>query len=167
MKIIGIDPGSHRIGYCVLERDEKKKSILKILTYGTIEAPPNTSSPENLLIIRKELNSIITSFQPELASVEELFFSKNQKTAKNVFESRGVILLTLAESTIKIIQPTVSQIKKGVTGNGNADKKQVKGAIQILFGIKNLSGHDDSWDAIAAAFVGFSMADTFFYKALD
>ncbi len=158
MKIIGIDPGSHRIGYSILDRDDRKKSKLTIVTYGTIEVPPNTSSPENLVIIRIELQSILKEYQPEIASVEELFFSKNQKTAKNVFESRGVILLTLAESNIRIIQPTISQIKKGVTGNGNADKKQVKGAIQILFGIKNLSGHDDSWDAIAAAFVGLSMA---------
>ncbi|NUM41838.1 MAG: crossover junction endodeoxyribonuclease RuvC, partial [Leptospiraceae bacterium] len=128
-----------------------------IVSYGTIEVPPNTISPENLLIIRNELKMILEEHIPEFASVEELFFSKNQKTAKNVFESRGVILLTLIEAKIKIIQPTVSQIKKGITGNGNADKKQVKKAIQLLFGIKNLTGHDDSWDAIAAAFVGFSM----------
>lgn len=154
MKLIGIDPGSHRIGYSVLEKNISKNKI-SILTYGTIEVPPKTESPENLLIISEKLEQIAKDYEPDYASVEELFFHKNQKTASMVYQARGVIVFTLAKQGIKIVEPTVTQIKKGVTGDGNADKKQVRHALQIILGVRDLKGLDDSWDAIAAAFVGF------------
>ena len=154
-RMIGIDPGSHRIGYSILER---KKNKIDLLASGTIEIPPKTSSPENLVLIREELREILEEFHPDHASVEELFFHKNQKTAGRVYEARGCILLTLSEFSVRIIQPTVTQIKKGTTGNGNADKRQIRQALKLLLGLKELSGHDDSWDAVAAAFVGFAMA---------
>lgn len=89
--------------------------------------------------------------------MEDIFFSKNIKTAKTVMESRGVILLSLAERGIKILQPTATQIKKGVTGNGNAGKKDISQALKLIYGLDKLDGLDDSWDAIAAGFVGLSM----------
>ena len=92
-----------------------------------------------------------------MASVEELFFFKNQKTVAQVYEARGVILFTLIERGLKILEPTITQIKKGVTGSGTADKKQVKEAIKLILGLKELKGHDDSWDAVAAGFVGLAM----------
>lgn len=155
-RIIGIDPGSHRIGFAVLEREIKTRKIT-VLDYGTIEVESKIQSPESLIVINRDLNSILKQYNPNYASVEELFYFKNQKTVAQVYESRGVILFTLAKECIPILEPTVTQIKKGVTGSGNADKKQVKEAIQLILGIKDLKGHDDSWDAIAIAFVGLSM----------
>jgi crossover junction endodeoxyribonuclease RuvC len=158
LKIIGIDPGSHRTGYAILEKSGKGSVILD---YGTIESEPGLPSSKTLLTLEKGIYEIIKSHKPEMASVEVLFFSKNTKTASRVFESRGVILLTLAKEKIKVVEPTVSQIKKGVTGNGNADKKQVKRALEFLFPGQNLKGHDDSWDAVAAAFVGLAMKGSY------
>ncbi|MCE9501012.1 MAG: crossover junction endodeoxyribonuclease RuvC [Leptospira sp.] len=155
-RMIGIDPGSHRVGYSILEKKERNK--ISLLTYGTIDIQPGTKSPENLIVIRKTLSRLLDEYTPGLASVEELFFSKNQKTAGRVYESRGCILLTLAESGVRIIEPSVTQIKKGTTGNGTADKKQVRQALKLILGLDDLSGHDDSWDAVAAGFVGFAMA---------
>lgn len=157
MRIIGIDPGSHRAGYAVLE---KAASKIRILTYGTVEVPSGTPSPENLLILRKGLTEVLEEYKPTIASVEEMFFAKNKKTASRVFESRGVLLLTLAELNIRILEPTVSQIKKGTTGSGTADKKQIRQALKILLNIELLKGHDDSWDAVAAAYVGLSMSSS-------
>ncbi|TGK36459.1 endonuclease [Leptospira gomenensis] len=154
LRIIGIDPGSHRAGYAVLE---KVSSKIKILTYGTVEVPSGTPSPDNLLLLRSGLSEVLEEFRPVLASVEEMFFAKNKKTASRVFESRGVLLVTLAERNIPILEPTVSQIKKGTTGSGIADKKQIRQALKLLLGIDLLKGHDDSWDAVAAAYVGLSM----------
>jgi crossover junction endodeoxyribonuclease RuvC len=153
--MLGIDPGSHRAGFAILDQIDRSKP--SVIQYGTIESPPNTIESISLIHLRKELKSIIEEFNPEIASVEDLFFSKNIKTASKVFQARGVILLTLAEANIKIIEPTVTQIKKGITGSGNADKKQIKLALKLFLGIKDLKGHDDSWDAIAAGFVGLSM----------
>ncbi|EKR74671.1 crossover junction endodeoxyribonuclease RuvC [Leptospira noguchii] len=157
LRIIGIDPGSHRAGYAVLE---KKASKIKILNYGTVEVPPRTPSPDNLVILRKGLKEILEEFNPSIASVEEMFFAKNKKTASRVFESRGVLLVTLAEMNIQVLEPTVSQIKKGTTGSGTADKKQIRQALKLLLNVDLLKGHDDSWDAIAAAYVGLSMTSS-------
>jgi crossover junction endodeoxyribonuclease RuvC len=155
-RIIGIDPGSHRIGYAILDRDEKSRKII-LIDYGTIEVNSSIQSPESLLIVNSELKEILKNYKPEVASVEELFFFKNQKTVAQVYETRGVILLTLIEKGLKIIEPTITQIKKGVTGSGTADKKQVKEAIKLILGLRELKGHDDSWDAVAAGFVGLAM----------
>jgi crossover junction endodeoxyribonuclease RuvC len=155
-RIIGIDPGSHRIGYAILDRDERSRKII-LIDYGTIEVNSAIQSPESLLIVNSELKEILKNYKPEVASVEELFFFKNQKTVAQVYETRGVILLTLIEKGLKIIEPTITQIKKGVTGSGTADKKQVKEAIKLILGLRELKGHDDSWDAVAAGFVGLAM----------
>ncbi len=155
MRILGIDPGSHRLGYAVLH---KEKSHIKVLTYGTIEVPPGTKSPVNLITIRRQLDAILDEYRPDLACVEELFFAKNKTTAAKVYESRGVVLLTLGEHNVPVLEPTASQIKKGTTGSGTSDKKAIKSALKLLLGLEELTGHDDSWDAIASAYVGLAMS---------
>lgn len=153
MKIIGIDPGSHRIGYAVLEK--QNKNLIFIEKYGVIEIPPNTPSPENLSLLKKELLQIIEECHPQASCIEKLFFHKNLKTATGVLESRGVILLSLYEANIPIVELTITQIKKGITGRGTADKKSIKRSLELILGT-SLEGLDDSWDAVAAGFVGLS-----------
>jgi crossover junction endodeoxyribonuclease RuvC len=129
----------------------------ELLAYGTIEVAPKTPSPVNLLQIRSELQKILSLYQPEHAAVEELFFVQNTTTGMKVSESRGVILLTLGENQIPMVSLTATQIKKGISAKGNATKKEVRAAIQMILGFRDLKGHDDSWDAIACAFVGRSL----------
>lgn len=155
MKIIGIDPGSHRCGFAILEKDAKRK--ITLIDYGTIEVPPKTDISESLIILYDSLMKILELHKPEISSVEELFYFKNQKTVSAVYQSRGVILLALSQNKIPILEPTITQIKKGITGNGKADKNAVKIAIKMILSIPELKGHDDSWDAIAAGFVGLAM----------
>ncbi len=157
MKILGIDPGSHRVGYAVLDFPESNPRTPNLLSYGTIEAPPKTPSPDNLIQIKQELVKIIEESKPTAACVEELFFVNNITNGMRVSESRGVILLCLGEKGIPVVQPTATQIKKGISSKGNATKKEVRLAIQMILGLKDLKGHDDSWDAIAAAYVGRSL----------
>lgn len=156
MKILGIDPGSHRIGYAILEKNPDRKGLL-IVDYDVLQVAANTPSPENLGLIFSGLNTLIDHHQPDCASIEKLFFYKNVRTAGDVYQARGVILLSLFHGKIPIVEPTVTQIKKGITGNGNAGKKQVKTALQLIFNQKLEHNLDDAWDAIAVAFVGNSM----------
>jgi crossover junction endodeoxyribonuclease RuvC len=150
---MGIDPGSHRLGFAFLEKNKLSRARPILLEYGTIEIPPKTESPENLIHIHSELNRLVEIYKPDLACVENLFFSKNKKTAQMVYEARGVILLSLGMHSIPIVQLTANQIKKGVSASGTADKKAIRRSIQIILGI-TAKGHDDAWDAIACAFVG-------------
>ncbi len=157
MVVLGIDPGSHRVGYAFLQKHEGKQSRLPvILAYGTIVVPPKTPSPPNLLFIYESLTDLINEYKPDRACVEDLYFSKNKKTAQHVYEARGVILFTLGQFLIPIYQLTANQIKKGISANGKADKKAIRRSIQTIFKL-DPSGYDDSWDAIACAFVGFSL----------
>jgi crossover junction endodeoxyribonuclease RuvC len=153
--ILGLDPGTHRLGYAVLKAQSPLK--FQLIDYGTKEVPPKTHTLESLVYIRKVIQELIDKYKPELVSVEELFFNKNLKTAAKVYQARGVILLTLAERNLRLIEPTATQIKKGIAGNGRATKQQIKRALQLILGLNKLDGQDDSWDAIAAAFVGYGM----------
>jgi crossover junction endodeoxyribonuclease RuvC len=154
LNIIGIDPGSHRVGYSILSKQNQNK--LSLLEYGVIHVPKDRVVPYNLLYIKSELIHILDRFDPKIACIEKLFFNTNQKTAILVSESRGSILLTLLERDIQIIELTVTQIKKGITGSGTSTKLSIKKSLEVLFG-NQLQNIDDSWDAIAAAFVGNSM----------
>ena len=154
IRIIGVDPGSHRIGIAIL--DKRGNSLPKVIHHETIESPPLTALPQALVYLRVSLMNILNEYKPEYASVEEIFFSKNLKTASRVFQARGVVLLTLAENKITIYEPTVTQIKKGVTSSGKADKKQIHSALKLILKLQDLKGLDDSWDAIGAGFVGFN-----------
>lgn len=157
MVVMGIDPGSHRIGYAFLQKPPGSRSQLpKILDYGTIDIPPKTPSPENLILIHENLERLIAEYSPDRACVEDLFFSKNKKTAQQVYEARGVILYTLGKVLVPIHQLTANQIKKGISASGTADKKAIRRSIQMIFRM-DPTGHDDSWDAIACAFVGYSL----------
>ncbi|WCL49827.1 crossover junction endodeoxyribonuclease RuvC [Leptospira sp. GIMC2001] len=155
MITLGIDPGSHRIGYAFMERSQSRVRPV-VLEYGTIEIPPKTLSPANLILIQAELNSLIEKIKPDRACVENLFFSKNKKTAQQVYEARGVILLILGMHQIPIYELTANQIKKGISASGSADKKAIRRSIQLILGMTP-EGHDDSWDAIACAFVGLAL----------
>jgi crossover junction endodeoxyribonuclease RuvC len=153
---LGIDPGSHRVGVAFLERGDHVRAKINVVFYGTIEIPPKTPSPENLIKIASELTGLIETYHPDFACVENLFFSKNKKTAQQVYEARGVILHTLGVFSLPILELTANQIKKGVSASGSADKKSIRHSIKMILGM-DLTGHDDSWDAIACAFVGLGM----------
>ncbi|NCN10296.1 MAG: crossover junction endodeoxyribonuclease RuvC [Leptospira sp.] len=156
MIVMGIDPGSHRLGFAFLKKNSSSRTRPEILEYGTIEVPAKTKSPENLIYIYAELQRLIQFHKPERACVENLFFAKNKKTAQMVYEARGVILLILGQNSIPIYELTANQIKKGVSASGSADKKAIRRSIQIILGV-DVKGHDDAWDAIACAFVGSGM----------
>ena len=146
--ILGIDPGIDDTGYGVIKDDGGKISCL---TYGSIK----TSSKDDLItrldILHRELDKIIKKYQPDVASIEELFFSKNVKTALVVGHARGVILLTFKQNNLKFLEFKPSQVKQGVTCYGAANKSQVQKMVQMLLKLKEIPKPDDAADALAIA----------------
>jgi crossover junction endodeoxyribonuclease RuvC len=139
-----------------LETNPKSK-IPTILEYNTIQIAPGTPSPQSLIQVKNILDNILVQFRPDLSCVENLYFAQNKTTGQRVFETRGVILLALGEKNIPIVEPTATQVKKGMTGNGKADKKDIYQALKLLFQFEDKKGIDDSWDAIAVAYVGINL----------
>lgn len=146
--ILGIDPGIADTGYGVISDDGGKISCL---TYGSIK----TSSKDDLITrlsqLHVELDGIIKKYKPDVASIEELFFSKNVKTALVVGHARGVILLTFKQNNLKFLEFKPSQVKQGVTCYGAANKGQVQKMVQMLLKLKEIPKPDDAADALAIA----------------
>ena len=148
MKILGIDPGMAIVGYGLIEIEEDK---LELLTSGSIQTDKNLPDSKRLLEIFEDLSTIVQKYQPDCASVEELFFFKNQKTVIPVAEARGVILTVLEKFQIPTFGYTPMVVKQVLTGYGRAEKKEVEQMVKIALEREDLPRLDDTVDAIAIA----------------
>ncbi len=148
MRVLGIDPGTAITGYAVVEETTEG---LQMITLGTITTPAKTPLPLRLQTIHSELREIVAEYAPEAAAVEELFFSRNARTAMSVGHARGVILLALADLNLPIAEYTPMQIKQAVTGYGNANKHQVQEMVRMLLTLPETPKPDDAADAAAVA----------------
>lgn len=147
MLILGIDPGTAITGYGLVEQIDD----LRLVDAGAILTPAGTPLPERLLTIHQQLSQLISAFQPDAVAVEELFFSKNVRTAMSVGHARGVVLLAAAQAGLPIYHYKPSEVKVAVTGYGAADKPQVQEMVRLLLGLEATPKPDDVADAIAVA----------------
>ena len=149
--ILGIDPGYGRIGLAVLEKTNRGEKLLHSECFETDSKLPHFA---RLLLIGNKIRETIEKFQPQKVAVETLLWSKNKKTALQVAEARGVILLEAARQNVKLFELNPNQVKLAVTGYGKSDKKQIINMVKILLKMKTDSKqkkHDDEYDAIAIA----------------
>ncbi|MEK9179852.1 MAG: crossover junction endodeoxyribonuclease RuvC [Patescibacteria group bacterium] len=151
MIVLGIDPGTERAGYGVVE---KAGSKIKLIAAGLLKV--KSKGPEGLLEIKTASLKIIKKFHPEMMAIEKLFFAKNQKTALRVAEARGVLLTAAAESGLKIKEYGPNEVKAGITGYGFADKKAVLKMVRLMLKEPDLEVIDDASDALALAILGAS-----------
>ena len=162
MRILGIDPGSSRCGYGVIDI-EGKKGIPVWVAHGCIETDKNSEACEKLNRVFNDIISLIERYRPDQVSLELLFMFHNQKTVMRIAEARGVILLACAKSglALQTFEYTPMQVKLAVTGYGRSDKKQVmEEVIKALNPVRNISsgkkdGFDDAADALAVAMAHF------------
>lgn len=151
MKIIGIDPGTGILGFGVIDVVVGKPT--KMLTAGVIKTPAHTPLEERLVEIFDGLTQIIRETQPEVMSIEKLFFAQNITTAISVSHARGVAMLTGKQAGLAIAEYTPLQIKQTLTGYGRADKKQVQEMVKLHLGLKLIPKPDDAADALATAII--------------
>ena len=148
MKILGIDPGMAIVGYGLIETNGE---AIDLITSGSIQTDKSLSDSKRLLEIYNDLTTIVEKYCPDCASVEELFFFKNQKTVIPVAEARGIILAVLEKFNIPIFEYTPMVVKQVLTGYGRAEKKEVEQMVKIALECDNLPKLDDTVDAIAIA----------------
>ncbi len=146
MKILGIDPGSTRIGYGLIERG----ASLTLLEYGVLEIKA-VSADKRIHELSLRFKKLLEKFAPDLAGIETLYFSKNQKTALSVAESRGVLMLCLIERGIPVKEFRPGDVKLAVANYALADKIAVAKMVKKILGIEGITGHDDASDALAIA----------------
>ncbi len=148
MRVIGIDPGTAITGWGVIEGDG---DTLTALSYGVITTPAGMPLPQRLQTIYRELTDVIQQWQPETAGLEELFFSKNAKTALTVGHGRGVAMLALANANLSITEYKPLEVKQAITGHGGADKSQIQYMVRLLLSLDDIPRPDDAADALAVA----------------
>lgn len=148
MRILGIDPGYAILGWGVIEM---KGNHFKVVDYGAVTTDAKMEMPDRLKILYNSLMDIIVQYEPEVASIEELFFNTNAKTAILVGQARGVAVLACANSGLEIEEYTPLQIKQALVGYGRAEKKQVQLMVKTILNLKEIPKPDDTADALAAA----------------
>jgi crossover junction endodeoxyribonuclease RuvC len=149
MKILGVDPGYDRCGLAVTERDARGRD--SVLASGCITTSPNDAFEQRLLVVVQSFREWIVTHKPDVCVLERLYFTKNQKTAMRVAETRGALILAAHECGIPVHEYAPNQVKVAVTGNGRATKDQVMNMVQRITGVVGNSGFDDEYDAIAVA----------------
>lgn len=148
MKILGIDPGMAIVGYCLVEYDG---DTVKLLNSGSIRTSKHQRESERLLEIYEDMNTIVDKYKPDVASIEKLFFFRNQTTVMPVAHARGVILTVLEKFSVPIFEYTPMEVKMVLTGYGRADKKEVEEMVKRSIVYEKLPKLDDTVDAIAIA----------------
>lgn len=148
MIILGIDPGLATTGYGVIE---KSKGKLILRASGVISTPAKTILALRLQTISSDLKKIISKNKPDAMSVEKLFFCRNAKTAIDVGQCRGVILLEAMNGGLPVYEFTPLQVKQAITGYGAANKKQMQEMVKTILGLPEILRPDDASDAVALA----------------
>lgn len=148
IRVLGIDPGTHRIGWSIIGGTPHKPELIAC---DCLEFPSGTGTSEYLLRIQSEIENIILKYQPDKVGIEALFVQKNLKTAMTVAEARGVILYTFAKHGLSWTELSPNTIKSAVAGAGNAGKQDVQRMVGLLLKIDTKKLLDDTTDALAVA----------------
>ena len=148
LRILGIDPGLATVGF---SRVDVEKSKMRLVTCGVISTPAHTSLSSRLDRIFEDMNDLISSFSPDVMSIEELFFNTNITTGIAVAHARGVILLSAYRAGVQVFEYTPLQVKQAVVGYGRAEKNQVIDMVRRILALPAAPKPDDAADAVALA----------------
>ncbi len=146
--MLGVDPGTARMGYAVVRQDGGQ---LSLLTCGVLETASTLSLEERLCELYDGLLRVIDAFQPAELAIEDLFFNRNVRSALSVGQARGVALLAAAHRHLSVHHYTPLQVKEAVTGFGRARKEQIQEMVRVLLSLATAPEPDDAADAAALA----------------
>jgi crossover junction endodeoxyribonuclease RuvC len=149
MRVLGIDPSSQATGYGLVEFSRDR---YRVLHYGTIRPSRKAPLPLKLHEIKTGVDALIDQYAPEEIAIENPFYAQNIKTALTLGQVRGAVLVAVAGRARPLFEYSPLEIKKAVTGYGQADKGQVKVMVKALLNIEDDDLDEDASDALACAF---------------
>lgn len=157
MVVLGIDPGYAIVGYGAVNYVNNK---YQPLGFGAVITEANMPFNQRLCTIYDRITEIINKCKPDAMAIEKLYFQNNQKTAINVAQARGVVLLAAEKCSVEVFEYTPLQVKTTVTGYGQAKKPQVMEMTRRLLKLPEVPKPDDTADALAIAICHTQAAGT-------
>lgn len=157
MRVLGIDCGTQRTGYGVIESDGRTH---RLVTAGVVSTSTKSALESRLLEISRGLREVIREHRPEAAAVEEVFYAANVKSALKLAQARGVALLAVAEAGLELGEYSPLEVKMSVVGFGRAEKFQVQAMVRSLLGLSAAPPSEDACDALAVAICHANRAAT-------
>lgn len=148
MRVLGIDCGTERTGYGVIDSDGVRHHMVAAGVFRTLSRDPLS---ERLLVIARGLREVIQAHRPDAAAVEEVFASVNSKTVIKLAHVRGTALLTIAEAGLRLGEYSPAEVKTSVAGYGRAEKVQVQRMVHTLLRLEDTIDSQDACDAVAVA----------------
>jgi crossover junction endodeoxyribonuclease RuvC len=146
--ILGIDPGTNILGYCVIEYNGRKYNILKI---GSINMTKLETHLEKLNYIVDFISNILNEYTPDILAIEEPFYGKNVQSMLKLGRAQGAVMTIAMQHKIKIEEITPRRVKQAITGKGSASKEQVAAMISNITGYDISNLNTDATDAAAIA----------------
>lgn len=151
-RILGVDPGTVKMGYALLEING---SQMKSVDIGVIFLDALSDHPTRLLKILERLHSIIITYKPTIMAIEAPFYAKNVQSMLKLGRAQGVAIAVGMDKGLDIFEYSPRKIKQSVTGNGNASKEQVAFLLQSQLKVDLAGQLLDATDALAVAVCHF------------
>lgn len=151
MRVLGIDPGTIRMGVGILEARGKDYGLV---SFESVQLSRKEPLPERLRQIHASVKAFIIEYRPEVMALENVFFGKDVRAMVKIGEARASAMLAAADEKIPVVEYPPARIKQAVTGNGNASKIQMQQMVRYLFHLKEAPPVDAA-DALAVAICHF------------
>ena len=151
-RILGVDPGTVKMGYALLEINGNQ---MKTMDIGVIFLDALSDHPTRLLKILERLQSIIDTYKPTIMAIEAPFYAKNVQSMLKSGRAQGVAMAVGMDKGLEIFEYSPRKIKQSVTGNGNASKEQVAYLLQSQLKVDLTGQFLDATDALSAAVCHF------------
>jgi crossover junction endodeoxyribonuclease RuvC len=148
VRILGIDPGSLRLGYGVVERIGKAQ--LRYVECGVISAPARLSRSERLVTIGRGLRELVDELRPDEVAMEQAFYGKNVQSTLALGEARGVATFVVTDRGLPVAGYAPALVKRSIVGHGAATKQQIGYLVRALLGLRRVP-EPDAADALAIA----------------
>lgn len=148
MRVLGIDCGTDKTGFGVIESDGVSH---RLIAAGMVRTDSKDSLPARLAVIAHGLRALLDQHRPDAVAVEDIFYSVNVKSALKLAHARGVVLLSVAEAGLPLGEYSPLEVKMSVVGYGRAEKHQVQTMVQSLLGLDARLPSEDASDAVAVA----------------
>jgi crossover junction endodeoxyribonuclease RuvC len=157
VRVLGIDCGTERTGYGVIDSDGR---VHRLVDSGVIRTAKDEAMHRRLLTIATELRGKIEQHRPEVVAIEEVFYAVNVKTVLKLSHVRGVALLAVAEAGLELAEYSPLEVKTSVVGYGRAEKSQVQVMVASLLRLETIIASEDASDALAIAICHATHAST-------